>query len=291
MEFLAIALILGIAVGFFSFFIVHQQSVALVERFGKFIRIANPGLNFKIPLIETISGRISLRVSQLDVDVETKTRDNVFVRISASVQYKVLPEKAYNAYYTLDNAELQIQSFVFDVVRARVPNIDLDDIFSKKDEIASSVRQELKDVMNNFGYDIINALVTDINPDAKVKAAMNEINESQRLRVAAMERGEAEKIIKVKQAEADAESRILQGRGMAGQRKAILDGLKESLSEFRTDVPGIDNQEIMNLIMMAQYFDTLKEMSINGKMNSIMLPHSPSGLSDIADQIRGAILS
>lgn len=291
MEVLLGVVILTIMIGSFSFFIVHQQSLAFIERFGKFIRVARPGLNIKIPLIDRISGRISLRVSQLDVDVETKTCDNVFVRISASVQYKVLPEKAYNAFYTLDDAELQIQSFVFDVVRARVPNINLDDIFSKKDEIANSVRQELKEVMNDFGYDIINALVTDIDPDAKVKAAMNEINESQRLRVAAMERGEAEKIIKVKQAEAEAESRILQGRGMAGQRKAILDGLKESLSEFCTDVPDINNQEVMNLIMMAQYFDTLKEMSAHGKMNSIMLPHSPLGMADLSAQIRQGIIS
>jgi len=274
-----------------SFYVVNQQSVAFVERFGKFVRIASPGLNFKIPLIETIRGKTSLRVTQLDVEVETKTHDNVFVRITASVQYRVLPEKAYYAFYTLDNAEAQIQSFVFDVVRARVPNILLDDIFSKKDEIANSVREELKEVMNEFGYDIIKALVTDINPDAKVKAAMNEINESQRLRVAAMERGEAEKIIKVKQAEADAESRILQGQGIAGERKAIIDGLKDSLSDFHSNVPGMESHEVMNLIMLSQYFDTLKEMSAHGKMNSILMPHSPSGVEDLAGQIRNAIIA
>lgn len=272
------------------FFTVSQQTIVFVERFGKFVRTAHPGLNFKIPLVENIRGRVSLRVNQLDVEVETKTQDNVFVKITASVQYKVLPEKAYFAFYTLDNAEKQIQSFVFDVVRARVPNILLDDIFSKKDEIANSVREELKEVMNEFGYDIIKALVTDINPDAKVKAAMNEINESQRLRVAALERGEAEKIIKVKQAEADAESKVLQGQGIAGERKAIIEGLKESLSSFHSKVPDMTSDEVMNLIMLAQYFDTLKEMSAHGKMNTIMVPHSPSGVSDIANQIRDAMI-
>lgn len=274
-----------------SFFTVGQQSVAFIERFGKFVRIASPGLNFRIPFIESIRGQVTLRLMQLDVELETKTQDNVFVKITASVQYRVLPEKAYEAFYTLDDAEGQIRSFVFDVVRARVPNIMLDDIFSKKDEIANSVSEELKELMNEFGYGIIKSLVTDINPDPKVKAAMNEINESQRLRVAAMERGEAEKIIKVKQAEAEAESKVLQGQGMAGQRKAIIDGLKDSLAEFHNKLPGMDNNEIMNLIMLMQYFDTLKEMSVNGNMNTIMLPHSPSGMEDLSNQIRNMIVA
>jgi regulator of protease activity HflC (stomatin/prohibitin superfamily) len=207
------------------------------------------------------------------------------------VQYQVLVEKAYNAFYTLENAEAQIQAFVFDVVRAHVPNILLDDIFSKKDEIANLVRQELKEVMNEFGYDIIKALVTDINPDAKVKAAMNEINEAQRMRVAAKERGEAEKVIKVKQAEAESESKILQGQGIAGQRKAIIEGLKESLSEFQKQITDMNNKEVMNVIMLSQYFDTLKEMSTHGGSNTIMLPHSPSSMEDMSSSIRNAIIS
>ncbi|HLD95272.1 MAG TPA: SPFH domain-containing protein [Alphaproteobacteria bacterium] len=167
----------------------------------------------------------------------------------------------------------------------------LDDVFSKKDEIADSVQAELKEVMNEFGYDIVKALVTDINPDAKVKAAMNEINESQRLRLAAMERGEAEKILKVKEAEAESESKILQGKGIAGQRKAIIDGLKDSLNEFQDNNPKTSPQEVMNLILMAQYFDTLKEMSLNGKLNTILIPHSPSSILDISTQIRDTIIT
>jgi regulator of protease activity HflC (stomatin/prohibitin superfamily) len=274
-----------------SVVVVNQQSLLFIERFGKFNRIANPGLHIIIPFVEKISGRLNLRLSQLDVEVETKTLDNVFVKIMTSVQYKVLTEKAYNAFYTLDNAEAQIQAFVFDVVRAHVPNILLDDIFSKKDEIANLVKEELKEVMNEFGYDIIKALVTDINPDAKVKAAMNEINEAQRMRAAAKERGEAEKIIKVKQAEAEAESKVLHGQGIAGQRKAIIDGLKYSVSEFQKEIHDMTNQEVMNFVMLSQYFDTLKEMSMNGKSNTIMLPHSPSGMEDISSSIRNAIIS
>lgn len=284
-------LIFLIFMGAISLFTVEQQSAYIVERFGKFDRIAYPGLNFKIPFIENISGRVSLRVMQLDVEVETKTLDNVFVHMTTSVQFKIVPQKVYQAFYTLDNYNSQIQAFIFDVVRARVPTISLDDVFSKKDEIANAIKEELKEVMDEFGYDIIKALVTDIDPDPKVKAAMNEINEAQRLRIAATERGEAEKIIKVKSAEAEAQSNILQGQGIAGQRKAILEGLRESLTEFQRDVHDVETFNVMNLILMAQYFDTLKEMGKNGNLTSVMIPHSPSNLSELQQSIRDAILA
>ncbi len=271
-----------------TFFIVSQQHPCIIERLGRFVRVASPGLNFKIPFIETIAGEVNLRVRQLDVEVETKTLDDVFLQIVASVQYRILPNKVSSAFYVLDNAEGQIQSFVFDVIRARVPMIKLDDVFSKKDEIADAVKTELQEVMNEFGYDIIKALVTDINPNAKVKSAMNEINEAQRLRIAANERGEAEKILKVKQAEAESQSKILQGQGVAGQRRAILEGLKASLDDLQKNIPGTD---VMSLVLMVQYFDTLKEMSMHGNLNTILLPHSPSGLQDLYQQIRTAIIT
>ena len=288
---LLILFIIIVAVIFGIFFTVEQQNTYIVERFGKFVRLCTPGLNFKIPLIEQISGKVSLRIMQLDVEIETKTLDDVFVKIVTAVQYRILPQKIYEAFYTLDNAEGQIQAFVFDVVRARVPKIKLDDVFSKKDEIADVVKEELKEVMNEFGYDIVKALVTDINPDAKVKTAMNEINEAQRLRIAAMERGEAEKILKVKQAEAEAESKILQGKGVSGQRKAIIDGLKESLSNFKESVHGAETIDVMSLILMVQYFDTLKDMGMHGKMSTILIPHSPSSLQDLQQQIRNAVIT
>ena len=291
MSFFAIICIALLIILFLSFFTVEQQSAYIVERFGKFVRIATPGLNFKIPLIESIRGKVSMRLMQLDVEVETKTLDDVFIHIIASVQFRIIPEKIYQAYYTLDDARGQIQAYVFDVVRAKVPQIKLDDVFSKKDEIANSVREELHEVMSEFGYDIIKALVTDINPDKKVKAAMNEINEAQRLRIAATERGEAEKIIKVKSAEADAQSHILQGEGIAGQRKAIIEGLRDSLTEFQKGVHDVDTKDVMSLILIAQYFDTLKEMGKNGNVNTIMIPHSPSSLGDLQQQIRDAIIT
>ena len=195
---IVILVILAIA-AFNGFFTVEQQTLVSVERFGKFQRIAMPGLNFKIPLIDSVAGRVNLRVQQLNVPVETKSEDNVFVKVAVSVQYHVIADKAYQAFYKLENPEQQITSFVFDVVRARVPKMKLDDVFEKKDEVANAVKQELDDIMSELGYNIVKSLVTDIDPDAKVKAAMNEINEAQRMRIAANERGEAEKILKVKQ--------------------------------------------------------------------------------------------
>jgi len=273
-----------------SIFTVEQQTTVVIERFGKFVRHAHAGLNFKIPLIERISGRISMRVRQLDVPVETKTLDNVFVNVAVSVQFHVLDSKIYEAFYKLNNPEKQITSFVFDVVRASVPAMKLDDVFEKKDQIANNVKAELADTMEKFGYGIVKALVTDINPDAKVKAAMNEINEATRLRVAANERGEAEKILKVKAAEAEARSTELQGIGMANQRKAIISGLKESISDFKAAVEGAQSTDVMNLVLLTQYFDTLKSLGDKGA-NTILIPHSPSSLSDISGQMRDAMIT
>lgn len=278
-------------------FIVAQQNILIIERLGKFHKIAQPGLHFKIPLIDVIKGELNLRIKQLDVSVETKTEDNVFVHIIASVQYRVLNHEIYKAFYTLENTEQQIQSFVFDVIRAHVPSMTLDNVFSKKDEIAKSVRSELKEIMNNFGYDIMQALITDIQPDHKVKNAMNEINEAQRLRVAALEKGEAEKIISIKKAEAESESKILQGKGIAGQRTAIMNGLKESLDEFSKRIDGVDEhatanpRDAMALLMMAQYFDTLKELGHGGNSKVILLPHSPGSMNDLLEQIRNTLIS
>jgi regulator of protease activity HflC (stomatin/prohibitin superfamily) len=284
---LGLILIIGL---FSSFFTVAQQSIVIIERFGKYNRLAHPGLNFKIPFIETIAGRMSLRVQQLDVKAETKTFDNVFVHIMVSVQYYVLDNKVFEAFYKLEDPALQINSYVFDVVRAKVPKINLDDLFEKKDEIAVAVKEELNETMVGFGFEILNALVTDIEPDAKVKESMNEINAAQRMRVAANEKGEAEKILKVKSAQAEAESKALQGKGIADQRKAIIEGLKDSVDDFQKSITGSSSQDVMNLVLLTQYFDTLKEISSSSKTNTIMLPHNPTGMSDIATQIREALI-
>ncbi len=275
---------------FLSVFTVEQQTVGIVERFGKFVRMASPGLNFKIPFVEKVVKRQSLRVTQLNIQAETKTEDNVFVHILISVQYFVIPEKVYEAFYKLADPSQQINSYVFDVVRAKVPKIKLDDLFEKKDEIALAVKEELNETMTGFGFQIMNALVTDIEPNAKVKDSMNEINAAQRLRVAASEKGEADRILRVKAAEADAQSKALQGKGIADQRKAIIDGLKESVEHFKDGVSGATTQDVMNLVLLTQYFDTIKELGHTSNTNTILLPHSPAGMTDLAEQIRNAMI-
>ena len=285
--------IVGFITLFLSFFTVDQQTAALVQRFGKFIRVATSGLNFKIPWIDWVAGRINLRIKSLDVEVETKTKDNVFVKVVVSVQYFVMTDndKIYLAFYKLNDPTKQITSYVFDVVRASVPETNLDDVFARKDEIAVAVKTELAQTMDDFGYSIIKALVTDIDPDKKVKESMNEINAAQRLRIAANEKGEAEKILYVKKAQAESEGKELQGIGIAKQRKAIVDGLRDSVEGFKTAVPGSTAQDVMNLVLMTQYFDTLKEIGASSKSNTIIIPHSPGALTDISAQIRNAIIT
>jgi regulator of protease activity HflC (stomatin/prohibitin superfamily) len=293
MSYIIIAGVLGIptiAVIVATFFTVEQRTVAIVQRLGKFVREAGPGIRVKIPFVDRVVGRVNLRVQQLDVEIETKTEDNVFVRMVVAVQYYVLPEKVYDAFYKLDDAKRQITSFVFDVVRAQVPKIKLDDVFEKKDDIANIVMSELAQVMEGFGYGILKALVTDIDPDANVKVSMNEINAAQRMRVAATERGEADRILKVKAAEGDAQSKKLQGRGIADQRQAIVAGLRDSVDEFRKSVPGTTAKDVMNLVLMTQYFDMLKEIGASSRSNAILIPHSPGNLTSLTEQMRNAMI-
>ena len=266
-----------------GFFVVKQQSAAIVERFGRFLSIRQSGLHFKIPFVDKISGRISLRIMQLDVIVETKTKDDVFVKLKVSVQYKVVQEKVYDAYYKLDFPQDQITSYVFDVVRAVVPKMKLDDVFEKKDEVANAVKGELNDAMTNYGYDIIKALVTDIDPDAEVKAAMNRINAAERKKVAAQYDGDAERIFIVEKAKAEAESKRLQGQGIADQRREIARGLEESVDVLNN--VGINSQEASALIVVTQHYDTLQ--SIGGETNSnlILLPNSPQAGSEMLNNM------
>jgi regulator of protease activity HflC (stomatin/prohibitin superfamily) len=268
-----------------------NSSVALIERFGKFDRLASPGFNcVQCYCGETVAGKLSLRVQQLDVRCETKTKDNVFVRIMVTVQYQVIREAVFDAFYRLTNARSQITAYVFDVVRAIVPKSDLDDVFTTKEEIASHVKTELTKSMTSFGYQIIQTLVTDIEPDGKVRDAMNEINAAQRLRYAALEKAEANKITVVKRAEAEAEAKYLEGQGVARQRQAIVNGLRESVLNFEEGVQGVRPGEVIELMMITQYFDMLKDVGANPRGSTLFLPHSPGSVSDISSQIRNGFL-
>ena len=264
-------------------FVVKQQTTAILERFGKFIAIRKPGLHFKVPLIDKIAGRVSLRILQLDVIVETKTKDDVFVKLKVSVQYKILADNVYDAFYKLDFPQDQITSYVFDVVRAVVPKMRLDDVFEKKDEIANAVKGELNDAMINYGYDIIKALVTDIDPDSEVKTAMNRINAAERQKIAAQYEGDAARILIVEKAKAEAESKRLQGQGIADQRREIARGLEESVDVLNN--VGINSQEASALIVVTQHYDTLQSIGEETNSNLILLPNSPQAGSDMLNNM------
>lgn len=273
----------GALIIFAAFFVVKQQTAAVVERFGKFQSIRHSGLQLKIPLIDRIAGRLSLKIQQLDVIVETKTLDDVFVRLKVSVQYKVIREKVYEAFYKLDYPHDQITSYVFDVVRAEVPKMKLDDVFVKKDDIAIAVKTELNDAMMVFGYDIIKTLVTDIDPDAQVKEAMNRINASEREKIAAQFEGDAARILIVEKAKAEAESKRLQGQGIADQRREIARGLEESVEVLNK--VGINSQEASALIVVTQHYDTLQSIGGESNSNLILLPNSPQAGSNMLNDM------
>lgn len=273
-----------------GFFQVQTAEAVVVQRMGKFLRVANAGINFKLPWLDQIAGRIDLRVQQLALDVETKTKDNVFVKIPVSVQYHVIPDHVYEAFYKLANPRQQISSYVFNVILGHVPKMNLDDAFLQQSDIAIAIKDSLTDVMKTYGYAIDQALVTDIEPDDKVKSAMNDINAAQREQVAAAARGEAEKILKVKQAEAEAESKALQGQGIANQRKAIIEGLKESVEAFAKAVEGSTPHDVMMLVLVTQYLDTMKEIGSNDKSNTILMSHSPAAMTDLFRQMQDAVM-
>ncbi|UAB81943.1 SPFH domain-containing protein [Marixanthomonas sp. SCSIO 43207] len=283
-----------IIVGFFillsGIFTVKQQTAAIVERFGKFLSIRNSGLHFKIPVFDQIAGRINLKIQQLDVLVETKTKDDVFVRLKISVQFQVIREKVYDAFYKLQDPHDQITSYVFDVVRAEVPKMKLDDVFERKDDIAIAVKEELNDAMLDYGYDIIKTLVTDIDPDVQVKAAMNRINAAEREKVAAEYEAEADRIKIVAKARAEAESKRLQGQGIADQRREIARGLEESVDVLNN--VGINSQEASALIVVTQHYDTLQSIGEETNTNLILLPNSPqAGSNMLNDMIASFVAS
>ncbi len=264
-------------------FVVKQQTAVIIERLGKFLGIRTAGLHFKIPFIDKRAGAMNLRIQQLDVMVETKTKDNVFIEIKVSVQYKVIAEAIFNAFYKLDNAYDQITAYVFDTVRAEVPKMKLDDVFEKKDDIAIALRRELEEAMQEYGFTIIKALVTDINPDKEVKHAMNRINAAERQKIAAGFEGESERIRIVAKATAEAESKHLQGIGIADQRRAIAKGLEDSVTMLNN--AGINSHEASALIVITQHYDTLHSLGENSNSNLILLPNSPSSASNMLNDM------
>ncbi len=270
-------------------FIVKQQTAVIVERFGKFLNVRHAGLQFKIPLIDRISARLSLKIQQLDVVVETKTRDDVFVHLKISVQYQILRNNVYDAFYKLQNPHEQLTAYIFDLVRAEVPKMILDDVFEKKDDIAQAIQRDLKEAMLNYGYDIVKALVTDIDPDITVKEAMNRINAAEREKVAAQHEGDAQRILIVERAKAEAESKRLQGKGIADQRREIARGLEESVDTLNN--AGINPQEASALIVITQHYDTLQSIGADSSSNLILLPNNPTAASSMLNDMTASLLA
>ena len=281
--FFFVFLFVGVIILFSSFFTVKQQTAVVVERFGKFLSIRNSGLQLKVPIIDRIAGRVNLRIQQLDVMIETQTKDNVFIKMKVSVQFKVVQEKVYEAFYKLEYPHDQITAYVFDVVRAEVPKLILDDVFVRKDDIAIAVKRELNEAMMAYGYDIINTLVTDIDPDIQVKNAMNRINAAEREKTAAMFESDAQRIRIVAKAKAEAESKKLQGQGIADQRREIAKGLVESVEVLNK--VGINSQEASALIVITQHYDTLQAIGADTNSNLILLPNSPQAASDMLNNM------
>lgn len=268
------------------FFTISTSEVGVIERFGKFSHLANPGLRCIIYPLDSLVGRLTFRVQQLDVRVETKTLDNVFIQTVVSIQYQVLPEKAYEAFYELTNPTQQITAHVYDVMRSQLPTLELDAVFEAKEELALAVKNSLTEVMGQYGFQILQALITDLDPDQRVKNAMNEINSSKRLKFAVAERAEGDKILKVKSSEAEAESKYLSGVGVAKQRKAIVDGLRTSIVDFSEGVQGTKSKDIMDLLLLTQYFDCVRDVGVAGCCKTTFVPSSKSG----QDAFRNSIL-
>ncbi|MBH42825.1 MAG: SPFH domain-containing protein [Dehalococcoidia bacterium] len=292
MEFIGLLLIVTVGLLFLSIKIIPQQQMGVVERLGKFSRIMGPGLNFVIPLIERVAGKESIRIRQLDVPVETKTKDNVFVNLGVSVQFIAVSDKIFDAFYRLTDVELQITSYVYDVVRGEVPKKTLDEVFETKEDLAQIIKADLSDSMDDFGYSIIKSLITDIDPAPNVKSAMNQINATARLLVAAQNEAEADKIRQVKSAEAEAESKKLQGEGIAQQRAAIIEGFKDSINDLK-QVTGseVETQDVMNMVMMVQYFDALRDIGTSGQNNAVLIPYGAGGSNQIFQQMTQAMIT
>jgi len=280
---LPILIVLGVFLLFQVFFVVKQQTAAIIENFGKFSTVRSSGLQLKIPIVQRIAGRINLKIQQLDVLVETKTKDDVFVKLKISVQFQVIRTNVYDAFYKLQSPHDQITSYVFDVVRAEVPKMKLDDVFERKDNIAIAVKRELNEAMVNYGYDIIKTLVTDIDPDVQVKEAMNRINAAEREKVAAEYEAEAERIKIVAKARAEAESKRLQGQGIADQRREIARGLEESVDVLNN--VGINSQEASALIVVTQHYDTLQSLGEETNSNLILMPNTPQAGSNMLNEM------
>lgn len=287
--FIAFGVIVILAIVASTLYVVRQQSVAIVERFGRYQKTATSGIHVRLLFgIDKIAARVQLRLLQSEIIVETKTKDNVFVTLNVATQYRVNEQNVTDAYYKLMKPESQIKSYIEDALRSSVPKLTLDELFEKKDEIALEVQHQVAEEMSTYGYIIVKTLITKVEPDAEVKQSMNEINAAQRKRVAAQELANADKIKIVTAAEAEAEKDRLHGVGIAQQRKAIVDGLAESIQELKEANISLNEEQIMSILLTNQYLDTLNTFAAKGNQ-TLFLPNTPSGVEDIRTQVLSAL--
>jgi regulator of protease activity HflC (stomatin/prohibitin superfamily) len=290
--FIGVLIVFGIIVVlpiFRSIFTIQQAHAGIIERFGKFNRVVDPGLHVKFPYIDRLVALLSLKIDQNIITADTKTKDNVFVKVNIAVNYRVVAGREREAFYTLSDAKAQIQAYVLDVVRSKIPAMTLDEVFEKKDDVAQAVTQHLSELMQQYGFEIVSSLVVDVQPDPTVVAAMNEIQAQTRLQLAAQAKGEANKVLAVKAAEAEAESKALQGKGIADQRRAIVGGLNDSVASLASTAQ-TSPAEVLRTLLMTQYFDTIREIGIQSGAKVILLPHTPGAMTEIGEQIRNAMI-
>ncbi len=285
-----------VAVGFVAgallisaFFMVQQCTAGVIERFGRFHRVAEAGIRLKFPFVDRVITRVNLRIQQIDVEIEAKTEDHGFIRVVVAVEYFVHPQQVYQSFYKLDDIDRQLKAFTFDAVRTQIPKLRMDDVFARKDDLSLMVRAELSQVLAEFGYGILKVLVIDIVPDSRIKASMNEVHAAQNARLAAVEEGEADRLRRVMSAEGDAQSKALEGRGRADQRHALVCGMRDSIVELQRSIPGFTSEDVMHLLLMSQYFDVLREIGASSGSRTVLIPHSPGYVSTVAEQMRTAM--
>lgn len=288
---LIVIVVLLALLGWMSLFIVPQQKAVIIERLGKFNRVTGAGLRVKIPLIEVIAARVDLRTRQEEFAIDAKTRDNVTVTMAIAAQYRVstapgaTPQQSgiYRSYYMLANPVSQMRSYLIDALRSSVPQYTLDEVFDKKDAIASDVNRTVSDLMVDYGYDVVSTLITSIDLPADVEQSMNRINSAQREKEAAQSLAEAERIKVVTEARARAEAMEQAGRGIAAQRKAIADGISESLAVIKSS--GVSAAEANQLFIFTQWTDMMSEFARNGRQSTVVLPSDFSATASMFEQM------
>lgn len=288
----SVIILIAILIAFFaaSVFIVPQQQAYIVERFGKFQSVMFAGIHMRIPFVDRIAMKTNMRVSQLNVKLETKTLDNVFVTVVASTQFRVNPENVATAYYELRDPAGQLRSYMEDALRSAIPALTLDDAFARKDDVAADVQKTVGNEMSRFGFTVVKTLITAIDPSPQVKHAMDSINAAQREKEATRQRAEAQRIQIETQAAAEAEKTRLQGEGQANYRREIANGIVDQIKSLQA--VGMNIGDVNNVVLFNQYLDVMRSLAESDNAKTVVLPAStPGGYQELYEQTTKAMLT